>query len=92
MTFAPLTAVDRAQLLRVWNEAAEFDRLTPELLAEKLDREPARDESLSFARLEEDAVIGWATCVLRESADGVRGVVKMLAVAPQFQGDRKSVV
>ena len=81
----PLAALPRGRLLAVWNAAADHDPLTPGLLAEKLDHEPAEAAACGLAALVGDALAGWAFGVLREAASGPRGVVKLLAVAPDFR-------
>lgn len=81
----PLGAVGRDRLLTAWNAAAACDPLTPALLAEKLDAEPAEAAGGGFAAVSDEAVAGWAFGVLRRSPAGPRGVVKLLAVAPAFR-------
>lgn len=81
----PLGTVPRERLLAAWNAAAAFDPLTPALLAEKLDAEPPEAAAGGFAAVLDDTVAGWAFGVLRESPTGPRGVVKLLAVAPEFR-------
>lgn len=86
MRFTPLTEVDQVELLGVWNDASEFDPLTLELLAEKLNDGTPSEPALGLALVENGSVAGWALGVTRESPDALRGHVKLLAVAPPYQG------
>lgn len=81
----PLGRVSRDRLLATWNAAAAFDPLTPGLLAEKLDAEPPEAAAGGVVAIVADAVAGWGFGVLREGPTGPRGVVKLLAVAPEFR-------
>ena len=86
LLFVPLETVAQDRLLAAWNDAADWDPLTPAVLAEKLEAEPPEARAVGRAAIVEGVVAGWAFGVLRESSEGRRGVVKMLAVVPAFRG------
>ena len=72
---------DAAPLLAMWNATARFDPLTPELLEEKTWNDPDFDPGLALVCEDEGAITGFAMGVVRESARGPRGIVKLAAVA-----------
>lgn len=85
VALVPLGHVARDRLLAAWNTAAAFDPLTPALLAEKLDAEPPEAAASGFAAVWGDAVAGLAFGVRRAGPAGPKGVVKLLAVVPEFR-------
>ncbi|MGI9177069.1 MAG: GNAT family N-acetyltransferase [Pirellulales bacterium] len=86
LIYVPLETVAQDRLLAAWNDAADWDRLTPAVLAEKLEAEPPEARAVGRAAIADGVVVGWAFGVLRESTAERRGVVKMLAVVPAFRG------
>ena len=72
---------DAAPLLAMWNATARFDPLTPELLEEKTWNDPDFDPRLALVCEDEGAITGFGMGVVRESARGPRGTVKLAAVA-----------
>lgn len=82
MHLRPLQPGDFDDLLRIWNESAVFDPLTPALLEEKLlgDDDVVLEHCVVVEQ--DQRPIGFSVPVLRQSADGPRGFVKLFAVAP----------
>ena len=74
------------QLLLLWNDCAAFDPMTAVLFDEKIlgDVDVALEDCV-VAEIEND-VAGFAVPVLRHTRDGLRGYVKLLAVATAMQG------
>jgi GNAT superfamily N-acetyltransferase len=82
---ASLMEFEPDEILRVWNDAARFDRLTPGLLQEKLANDKDWDEHLALGIRDGKQLAGWAVGVVRDVGDERRGYVKMLAVRPDSQ-------
>lgn len=68
-------------VLRLWNDAAVHDALTPELLVEKVRQDPDDAATCLLAR-DGDRLLGFGMGVIRV-VDGIsRGIVKLLVVDP----------
>lgn len=76
-TLRPLAPADDEAVLALWNRSAEYDPLTPSLLAEKL----GGAESALVATAA-DEIVGLGVGVLWPTPGQVRGSVRLLAVDP----------
>lgn len=81
-TFRPLRPGDREELLSLWNAAAEFDPMSPGLLDEKVWGDPGFDPDLAQVLESGGRIVAFGMGVIRPTAEGLRGVVKLLAVDP----------
>ena len=81
MILRALLRDDAAPLLAMWNAAARFDPLTPELLDEKTWSDPGFEPGLALVCEDEGAIAGFAMGVVRDGESGPRGIVKLAAVA-----------
>ena len=81
MNIRPLQPGDTEALLEMWNGAARFDPLTPGLLQEKTKGDMDYDPSAALVCEREGELAGFCMGVVRETANGPRGFVKLVAVA-----------
>jgi GNAT superfamily N-acetyltransferase len=83
-----LTALDQNKadtILEVWNEAAQFDSLSANLLHEKIWGDANFDPLLAIAWRDDSGICGFAVGVCRRTNDSCTGYIKLLAVAPGRQ-------
>lgn len=76
---------DGPELLQIWNEAAHFDPITDDLLAEKIWDDPQFDKELVLGMMINGTLAAWCMGVVRNQTAGCIGYVKMIAVAEKFQ-------
>jgi ribosomal protein S18 acetylase RimI-like enzyme len=81
MILRPLKPEDSRVLLEMWNAAAGFDPMTPELFEEKTLGDPDYDPILTLLCELEGELAGFFMGVVRQTADGPRGIIKLGAVA-----------
>ena len=79
---------DLETVLSLWNRSAVHDRLTPELLDEKIFDDPAYRGQLQFVVEREQRVVGFVSGTTRPEAHGLTGFVKLLAVDPAHRRQR----
>ncbi len=79
---------DEAAVLALWNRSVRFDRLTPELLEEKIHEDPHCGRELVLVAEEQQRLTGFIAGTLRPHAEGVIGFVKLIAVDPQHRRQR----
>ena len=72
---------DTAALIEMWNAAACHDPLTPGLLEEKTRGDMDFDPRAALVCEREGQLAGFCMGVVRDTADGPRGFVKLVAVA-----------
>jgi len=82
VTLRPALEADLAVLPGLWNAAARFDPLNPALVREKTRGDPDFDPAMTLLAEVQGRPAGFAQGVLRATADGPRGYVKLLAVDP----------
>ena len=85
MTLRPIRRDDAEALRDLWNRTAAHDPLSAALFEEKVWGDPGFSSDLALAAEEDGNVVGFAFGVVREVEGGKRGVVKLLAVAPDRQ-------
>lgn len=85
MTLRPLRRPDAEALLGLWNRAAAHDPLSPALFEEKVWADPGVTPDLALAADDGGEIAGFAVGVVRPAEGGPRGVIKLLAVAPERQ-------
>lgn len=85
MTIRAIRREDSEVLRALWNRAAAHDPLSGALFAEKVWEDPDFDPDLALAAEDDGEVVGFAFGVVRDTDDDRRGVVKLLAVAPERQ-------
>jgi len=83
--FRALRPEDAAPLLAMWNESAPHDLLTPGLLDEKTGQDPGFEPELALLCEANGSIVAFGMAVVRETGEGQRGVVKLLAVARGFR-------
>ena len=89
---------DRSDLLRIWNDSAEYDPLTAALLEEKIEGDPDVDLNLCVVAESDNVVVGFGIGVVRQagqtSSNTSSGFIKMLAVEPakRRQGIGRSIL
>jgi GNAT superfamily N-acetyltransferase len=76
-----LSRDDAVSLLNMWNGSARFDPLTSGLLDEKVWGDDDFQPDLSLVLAEPNGISGFIMGVLRHTADGPRGIIKLAAVA-----------
>ena len=82
MSLRPLSRSDAGPVLELWNASARFDPLTPALLEEKVWGDPDfRPESALLSEAH-GCIDGFVMGVLRQTADGPRGITKLIATDP----------
>lgn len=81
MILRPLRRSDTVPLLEMWNASARYDPLTPGLLEEKVWSDPDFDPGTALVSEESGEITGFMAGLVRQTADGPRGVVKLAAVA-----------
>ncbi|MBT8039655.1 MAG: GNAT family N-acetyltransferase [Xanthomonadales bacterium] len=81
MHLRSLQPEDTAPVLEMWNATARFDPLTPGLFEEKTRGDEGFSPELAVVCVDSDCVRGFAMGVIRDTPDGPRGVVKLLAAA-----------
>ncbi len=82
MPIRPLTDRDDEAVLTLWNRSVRFDRMTPELLEEKIYEDPNYTRELVLVAEEQQRLRGFIAGTLRPSAIGF---VKLVAVDPQYR-------
>ncbi|MEP0548703.1 MAG: GNAT family N-acetyltransferase [Rhodothermales bacterium] len=85
MTLRPIRRADTEALRALWNRAAVHDPLSAPLFDEKVWDDPGFTPDLALAADAAGEIAGFAFGVVRPSDDGPRGVIKLLAVAPERQ-------
>jgi predicted N-acetyltransferase YhbS len=85
MTIRPIRRTDADALRALWNRAAIHDPLSPPLFDEKVWGDPGYRPDLALAAEQGGEVLGFVMGVVRSVEDGPRGVIKLLAVAPERQ-------
>ena len=85
MTIRPIRRVDTDALRGLWNRAAVHDPLSASLFDEKVWDDPGFTAELALAAEDGGEIIGFAFGVMRPTDEGPRGVIKLLAVAPERQ-------
>jgi predicted N-acetyltransferase YhbS len=88
MNLRPLHDHDLEAVLSMWNRSAMHDRLTPELMDEKIFDDPAYQPQLNFVAEREQRIIGFVSGTTRQDASGVIGFVKLLVVDPAHRRQR----
>ena len=81
MTLRPLSRADADPLLEMWNVSARYDPMTPELLQEKTWDDDNFDPATTLISEEDGEITGFMAGLLRQTDDGLRGVIKLAAVA-----------
>ena len=77
----PLSRDDAASLLNMWNGSARFDPLTTGILDEKVWGDDDFQPGLTLVLGEPNDISGFIMGVLRHTAGGPRGIIKLAAVA-----------
>ncbi len=85
MNLRPLHDHDLATILSLWNRNAVHDRLTPELLDEKIFDDLAYQPQLNWVAERDQRIAGFVSGTKRQDAHGVIGFVKLLAVDPAYR-------
>jgi len=88
MNVRPLTHDDAEALLQVWNRAAIHDPMTARLLQEKIWGDLDFEEDLAWGVEREGRLVAFSVAVFRRTVPAPRGYIKLLAVDPEFQGQR----
>ena len=86
MSETALKESDCAVLLELWNQSADHDSLTEDLLKEKVWLDPDFDEDLCVLLEENNRKVGFAVGVVRTIDEREVGYVKLVAVDAKFQG------
>lgn len=73
---------DEGDLLRLWNDSAQYDPLTAALLEEKIQDDTDVEADLCLVAEAGDALVGFGVGVVRQIVKSRRGFVKLLAVDP----------
>lgn len=81
MNFRPICRSDAGPLLEFWNASARYDALTADLLDEKIWADEGFDPGMATVCADTGRITGFVMGVLRQSVDGPRGIIKLLAVA-----------
>jgi dihydroorotase len=68
LLFVPLETVAQDRLLAAWNDAADWDPLTPAVLAEKLEAEPPEARAVGRAAIVEGVVDGTLDVIASDHA------------------------
>jgi len=79
---------DLEVVLSLWNRCTALDRLTPELLDEKVFEDAGYQPQLNLVITREQRVVGFASGTTRQEAQGVVGFVKLLAIDPSHRRQR----
>ncbi len=85
MNLRPLHDHDLANVLSLWNRSAVHDRLTPELLDEKIFDDPAYQPQLNLIAEYDQRIAGFVSGTARRDANGLIGFVKLLIVDPLYR-------
>lgn len=85
MNLRLLQDTDIAALLSLWNRSVRYDQLTPGLLEEKVFDDPDYNRELALVIEEGQHLAGFIMGVVRETSEGKRGYVKLLAIEPKRQ-------
>ncbi len=85
MTLRPIRRADADTLRALWNRGATHDPLSASLFDEKVWDDPGLDPAFALAADADGELAGFAFGVIRTTDDGPRGVIKLLAVAPERQ-------
>ena len=82
MSLRPLNRSDAGPVLKLWNASARFDPLTPALLEEKVWGDPDFHPESALLSEVHGCIDGFVMGVLRQTADGPRGITKLIATDP----------
>lgn len=82
MSIRPLSRIDAGPLLELWNASARFDPLTPALLEEKVWGDPGFCSESVLLHEVDGCIDGFVMGVLRQTADGPRGIIKLIVTNP----------
>jgi mycothiol synthase len=85
MNLRPLTPADRTDAVALWNRAATFDPISPQLFDEKVWEDPDYRAELAIAAVNGAEFTGFVHGVVRPTDAGPRGVVKLIAIDPSQQ-------
>jgi ribosomal protein S18 acetylase RimI-like enzyme len=80
-----LQDTDIELLLRLWNRAAQYDPLTPELLEEKVFDDADFNRELALVIENEQQLAGFIMGVVRNNGAEKHGYIKLLAIEPGVQ-------
>lgn len=81
----PIRRADAEALRALWNRAAPHDPLGAALFEEKVWGDAGFSPDLALVADNGGEIAGFAFGVIRPTDDGLRGVIKLLAVAPERQ-------
>ncbi len=79
----PIESHDLGEVAVCWEAAAKFDPCNEALLREKILEDDGVFPTLRVAARQHDRIVGICVGAIRETADGRRGFVKLLAVRPE---------
>ncbi len=82
MSIRPLEDRDVEAVLSLWNRGVRFDRMTPELLDEKIYEDPNHARELVLIAEENSRLAGFIAGTLRPASEGALGFVKLIVVDP----------
>ncbi len=86
MKTSPLQQCDSHSLVDLWNRSACYDLLSPQQFHAKVWGDPDYCEELGLSLKQGEHPIALTLGVIRKVAEQLLGYVKLLAIAPEFQG------